>query len=85
MARYEPRRPDFDMSDHDALRRYLIDELQRIAGALLEVDGVLLTERHVAPSKPRSGMLVLADGSDWNPGSGAGFYGYRGGAWRFLG
>jgi hypothetical protein len=28
---------------------------------------------------------VLADGTSWNPGSGGGFYGYRAGAWRFLG
>ena len=27
---------------------------------------------HVAPVKPREGMLVYADGVNWNPGSGAG-------------
>jgi len=39
-----------------------------------------------APPKPlKEGMVVLADGTTWNPGSGAGLYLYRGGAWRFLG
>ena len=28
---------------------------------------------------------VLGDGSDWDPGSGAGYYGYHGAAWTFLG
>jgi hypothetical protein len=40
---------------------------------------------YVAPAKPRDGDVYLADGSLWNPGSGAGYYGYRAGAWRFLG
>lgn len=42
-------------------------------------------EWHVAPTKPSTGMIVLADGTDWNPGSGRGFYGYDGASWRFLG
>jgi len=37
---------------------------------------------HVAPPKPREGMLVYADGTDWNPGSGAGYYVYYAGAWH---
>ena len=39
----------------------------------------------VAPAKPRDGMIRLADGVSWNPGSGRGFYGYSNAAWRFLG
>jgi hypothetical protein len=39
---------------------------------------------HVAPAKPREGMLVYADGTDWNPGSGAGYYVYYAGAWHPL-
>lgn len=85
MARYEPQLPNFDFEDEDTFRRYLAEEFRNIAAALLEVDGVLLPELHVEPSKPRNGMIVLADGSDWNPGSGAGFYGYSASAWVLLG
>lgn len=52
------------------------------------VDG--LTQRHVfyphtaAPPDPVEGMVVWADGTSWNPGSGAGLYEYRGGAWHKL-
>ena len=42
-------------------------------------------ELHAEPAKPRTGMTVLADGTDWDPGSGAGFYGYYGSAWVKLG
>jgi hypothetical protein len=40
---------------------------------------------HVPPGKPREGMLVYADGTDWNPGSGAGYYVYYAGAWHAMG
>lgn len=40
---------------------------------------------YAAPSKLVTGTIVLADGTDWNPGSGAGFYGYYAGSWHKLG
>ena len=46
---------------------------------------VQLKELYAEPSRPRTGMVVLADGSSWDPGSGAGFYGYYGGNWVKLG
>ena len=44
-----------------------------------------LAELNMAPTKPRTGMIALADGTNWNPGSGAGVYAYYGGAWNKLG
>lgn len=46
---------------------------------------LMLDERHEPPKKLKPGMTVLADGTDWNPGSGAGVYTYYGGAWHKLG
>ena len=40
---------------------------------------------HAVPKRLRAGMVVLADGTDWDPGAGAGFYGYYGAAWHKLG
>lgn len=57
-----------------------IEESQRSA-----VDFLQLRVLSKVPSKPREGMVVRADGTTWNPGSGAGFYGYKSGAWAFLG
>jgi hypothetical protein len=71
-------------SDPRQLPTYLRAELERIA-AELRLTTVQLEELHAAPAKPRSGAVVLADGADWNPGGGAGFYGYRGGTWVKLG
>ena len=71
--------------DPDNMPQFLVEELRRIAAAFEEVENILLVELHSEPAKPREGLVVLADGTNWNPGSGSGFYGYRDGAWRFLG
>lgn len=64
---------------------WLARELTAVAQSFTEFDNIRLVELNVAPTKPRAGMVVLADGTNWNPGSGAGFYGYYGGAWVKLG
>jgi hypothetical protein len=64
---------------------FLRQELARLQDAFNTLADGQLDVTTVAPPKPRDGMLRLADGSSWNPGSGSGFYGYRAGAWRFLG
>lgn len=46
---------------------------------------LFIATSHAAPVKLVTGTIVLADGTDWNPGSGAGFYGYYGGSWHKLG
>ncbi len=68
-----------------AFDAWLRAEFEKIEKAFVDFDYLQLKELNVEPTKPRSGMLVLADGSNWNPGSGAGFYGYYGGSWSKLG
>ena len=77
--------PETVPEGEEALARYLQRELNRIAEVFTAVENIQLAELNVEPEKPREGLIVLADGTNWNPGSGAGFYGYRGGAWQFLG
>jgi len=64
--------------DGEFLRR----ELQKIREAMAApVPFDYLEQLHVEPAKPREGMVVLADGADWNPGYGPGFYGFTQGKW----
>jgi hypothetical protein len=78
--------PNLPPANPAELPRFVQEESQRLARALTDpLDFLLLRELHAAPTKPRNGMVVLADGSDWDPGSGAGFYGRYGGAWVKLG
>lgn len=70
----------------EALENYLESELQRLAIDLEAniIAKVQLAETFVVPSKPRDGLLVFADGTSWNPGSGRGIYVYSSSAWVKL-
>ena len=64
---------------------YIYRELLRISTALgLIAEGRFLEIRAAEPSKPREGMLVVADGTNWNPGSGKGLYERKNGSWSKL-
>ncbi len=78
---YIPRQPPADPAQ---LPGFLLVEIQNISRGTV-TDTVQLRPQAVAPAKPRAGLLVEADGTNWNPGSGAGLYIYRAGAWVFLG
>ena len=62
------------------------EEFYRLAQVLAKpLPFLLLATSYKTPEKPQDGMIVKADGTHWNPGSGAGFYGYSGSAWVLLG
>lgn len=63
----------------------LMREFERIERAFDVTDILVLKQHHVEPAKLREGMTLLADGTDWNPGSGQGVYTYYAGAWNKLG
>jgi len=77
MARYTPGITGYPLIDA---------ELQKIAQAMETADPFFtLDTLYAAPNKYREGTVCLFDGVIFNPGSGAGVYCYRGGAWTFLG
>jgi len=81
---YKPNIPQ-NIEDVGELRRALQEELEKLVASLPEQEEIILSPFHVVPPKPREGMVVFADGVDWNPGgTGAGLYEYRGGAWHKL-
>lgn len=82
---YEMRSANFDLEDIGAFRQWVIEEFQQLEITIAGLEHVLLQVMHVEPAKPRNGMIVLADGTNWNPGSGAGFYGRSAGSWVKLG
>lgn len=77
---------NLDSSSLEALANSLRVELDRIAlQASQPSDSLALNMQYAAPKRIFDGMVVLADGAKWNPGSGAGVYVYRAGSWQFLG
>lgn len=68
------------------LKAWLATQLRMIAAELThgQPATVTLAVLGLEPPRPRNGMIVYADGVEWNPGAGEGFYGYEAGAWEKL-
>lgn len=66
------------------LLRFVLDELKSVELQFNEQDVLDLRPIGAEPKRPRDGMIVYADGTGWNPGSGAGPYVRRAGAWTPL-
>ena len=82
---YEPGvHPTVSGEDSKQLLHFVMREFREIASQFSQVEDVRLKELHVEPTKPRNGMIILADGINFNPGKGGGFYGRSDGAWVFL-
>ncbi len=66
--------------------RELAEQADALSGALdaIETSSVTLDVLTAEPAVVRDGMIVYADGSAWNPGSGAGVYAREAGAWVKL-
>lgn len=81
--RYEFKMPPQDPKSLSAyLSRELLALSQAIAGPSERLN---LTPLTVAPTKPRNGDLVYADGVNWKPdGVSGGFFGFTGGIWKKL-
>lgn len=64
----------------------LMEEFRKIADflAAFQVPYVILVPQAVEPAKRFEGLVANADGTNWNPGSGAGLYEYKGGSWSKL-
>lgn len=65
--------------------RWLQEEFQRVAQEQGQIVPMLrLQTLYAAPLKISDGMVVMADGTTWNPGGGAGIYARVSGAWVKL-
>ena len=73
--------------DLDSVVRWVSDELTRISQTLQELGAGQIESTDVVPNKPRDGMIRHTPATNWNPGSGAGYYGYDEAttSWKFLG
>lgn len=82
-------RPGFPPDDPAQLPSYLEAEQVKVLREFNDPKPfILLHINHSAPkapSDPNVLMLAAADGTDWNPGSGAGLYRYQNNTWTFVG
>ena len=70
-------------ADLEGIKLWVLDAFEDISNDLQLLERV---ELHVAPTRPYHGQEVIADGTDWNPGSGRGLYWYDGSTttWKFI-
>lgn len=69
----------------DEIREWVQKELQKIQQEFVLQDFIRLKTMNAPPKKVFDGLTVLADGTDWNPGSGQGVYTYYNATWHKLG
>ena len=87
--RYTLNNPPTIGFDNLELRKVLewaLAQFQQIESTQAQEE-IQLTVTHVNPAKPTVGELRYADGTNWNPGGGAGVYEYTNGGvngWRML-
>lgn len=68
----------------EELRSWVQQEFFRVAQGAQISERVTFNILYAAPPDPVAGMLVFADGTTWNPGSGRGLYEYRTSSWVKL-
>jgi len=84
MPGYSPKDPA-TVTTLDELKDFVSEELGFVAQSFGEGEKVTwLRPSARAPDKPREGMVVYADGANFDPGDGKGTYEYDGAAWRAL-
>lgn len=67
--------------DAQAVLDWIQSELKDVRSLQNETLELELRTRNAAAENPREGMIVYADGTNWNPGYGEGPYVYKNGAW----
>jgi|SRR5262245_32842184 len=68
-----------------AITAWVLEAFAAQGRALQEFETIKLQESNVEPIRPREGLAAFADGSNWDPGSGRGFYVYQDGTWTKSG
>jgi hypothetical protein len=76
---------DNEQVDAKRLSEYVKRQLQKIGDALALAEDGRFETRAVSPTRPEEAQIAYADGSNWNPGSGEGYYYFDGAAWQFMG
>ena len=77
--RYDPTFPSQDVT-----AQWIYEELTQVARSMDRPTVLTFAVSYAPPEKIEDGMVLLADGTSWNPGAGAGVYARIAGAWVKL-
>ncbi len=82
---YKRARFQGDPANPQEVVDWALGEFEEVESGFFDLDLIRFVTTNVAPAKPRTGDTRLADGTNWNPGAGAGVYTYYAAAWHKLG
>lgn len=87
LERFVPADPPVVSPELQPIVEYVYREHQRLANMLSVLASGYIEVSHAAPERLDHGLIRLADGTNWNPGSGGGLYWYDSttASWKFLG
>jgi len=72
--------------DYERLLEYVERELSEVSASIDSVANGETDVFYTEPARVYPGMILYADGTEWNPGSGEGIYRYSlAGTWVFVG
>lgn len=77
--------PVSNVGSLEELLAYVRRELESIEVAFLNTLPKEVEMLHAEPVRVKEGLIVGADGSDWDPGGGQGVYAYYNSTWNKLG
>ena len=66
---------------YKAFRLWVERQIQTLTARSVQETMQLVAQTEV-PKRPRDGLLVWADGDNWDPGGGEGLYFFRAGVWH---
>lgn len=72
------------INDSEEFNSFVVNELESVERAFRATDLIRLAKQTNPPTKLSEGLIAFADGTSWNPGSGAGIYAYYSGSWHKL-
>ena len=85
--RYTPENPPAGEPTTSVVIEWAMRQFRLLSSLTDMLSEGQIEETRVAPTKPRNGMIRLADGTSWNPGAGRGVYWFDGNSatWKLLG
>ena len=83
--RVNPELPQVSTPEGQEIVRFVREEFQHLTKRLNSPSETRYEVSYVVPTRPRTGLVVYADGTEWDPGSGEGLYVYNSaGSWVAL-
>jgi hypothetical protein len=80
---FYPKEP-VGVEDMEGALAWAQEQFSQVSQELNETIALELRLTGQVPKRPREGMIVAADGTNWDPGGGKGIYAYLSGAWVKL-